>query len=312
MHDIHEPGPEFTRFMEWQTRTELRRRDRFESPSFTSRRSTLQATGRVARVTRIAALVLVSLFCGAGVVIAAERIQDSRQLEILLERNGLLLELTERRVAAAVDIQDRERLLHEQGMVSETGMMRAGSRVVALERDRDHLRLDRAEMETSRRDVDDRLSAQPVGPRDFVSEHLRVDKASLGGVRELRARQEAIALAQYEAGMRVQSDLIEAAHATASAGEDIARIDERLALRADFLLGRIEAFECESRDLVGDAEFRRTRLAGEAARIATLLERAQQIEAAGRGSGDALRLRGERDAIEVELLLIDLELELLR
>ncbi len=312
MHDIHEPGPEFTRFMEWQTRTELRRRDRFESPSVASHRSALRSTGRVARLTRIAALVLVSLFCGAGVVIAAERIQDSRQLEILLERNGLLLELTERRVAAAVDIHERERLLHEQGMVSDTGVMRAQTRVGDLVRDRDHLRLDREEMVASRRGVDERLSAHLVGPRDFVSEHLRIDKASIEGDRELRARQEAIARAQYEAGIRSRSDLIEAAHAAATVDEDIARIDERLALRADFLLGRIEAFECESRDLVGDAKFRRTRLASEAARIATLLERAVHMEAAGLGSGDVLRLQGERDAVEVELRLIDLELELLR
>lgn len=307
MQNIHEPGPDFTRFLEWQTRTELRRRERFASA-----RQSLLSAERVARLTRIAALVLVSLFCGAGVVIAAERIQDSRQLEILLERNGLLLELTERRVAAAVEIQERERRLHEQGMVSNTGLMRTQSRALDLVRDRDHLRLDREELVASRRGVDDRLSAHLVGPRDFVSEHLRVDRALLGGVRELRVRQEAIARAQYEAGIRSQSDLIEAAHAAATVGEDIARIDERLALRADFLLGRMEAFECESRDLVGDASFRRTRLAGEAARIAKLLKRAQLMEAAGRGSDDVRRLQGERDGVEVELRLIDLELELLR
>ena len=42
------------------------------------------------------------------------------------------------------------------------------------------------------------------------------------------------------------------------------------------------------------------------------IDQCDLFEAAGLGSGDVLRLQAAHDSIEVELLLIDLELELLR
>ena len=66
-------------------RAELRRSERFEP------------LPRVLRVARVAALVLVSLFAGGGAAFAVERIQESREIELLLQRNRLRVELAERR-----------------------------------------------------------------------------------------------------------------------------------------------------------------------------------------------------------------------
>ena len=304
MQDIHDPSPEFTQYLEWQTRTELRREKRFSRPS--------PSMPRLTRVARIAALVLFSLFSGAGVVIAAERIQESRELEIMLDRNRVVLELAERRIATAGEVQERERLLFESGFIPQSEMTATSVWIGELERDRDHLRLDRVEMETARRKVDGRLSAPLVGPRDFVSEHLRIDKNHLARIVEARASQEATVRAGYESGRETTAVLLDAQFAARAALDEVARIDARLALRADFLVGRLGALECENRDLIGDAEFRRAGYQRQAEQLDTQLEHARRVEAQGFGAGDVTRLQSERDIVGVELKLIDLELELLR
>ena len=88
MESIHEPSPEFTRFLEWQTRTELRREARFRP---VRRRAPI-----LARWTQMAALVLFSVVLGGGAVYAMERLEDSRAVEVLIERNRLETELAER------------------------------------------------------------------------------------------------------------------------------------------------------------------------------------------------------------------------
>ena len=209
-------------------------------------------------------------------------------------------------------MRQRERLMYQQGAAPQDELFAATAWVAELERDRDHLRLDRAEMEAARSEVDVRLSAPLVGPRDFVSEHLRIDRMHLERIVDLRTKQEAIAEARFEGGMATSSTFAEAKHLAQLVRSEVAQIDARLALRAEFLLERIDALECENRDLIGDAEFRRARYQSQAKQLDTQIEYARRLEESGLASGDVTRLRSERDVVEVELRLIEFELELLR
>ena len=66
MRTDHEPDPDFTRFLEWQTRTEVRRRARFAVPP--------RSLPHLPRWARVAALVCLSLFAGgSGITRAAAK-----------------------------------------------------------------------------------------------------------------------------------------------------------------------------------------------------------------------------------------------
>ncbi|MEM1452120.1 MAG: hypothetical protein AAF957_13300 [Planctomycetota bacterium] len=301
---MHEPSPEFTRFLEWQTRTTLRRGDRFADDR--------PASSRLPRLARIAALVLASLFAGAGAVVAAERIQESRELEVLLEQNRVRGELAARRVAAAKELEAAARRAYEMGSQSITSTFGATLRVAELEREAAHLELDRAELVGARREVDLRLSAPLVGTRDLVSEHLRVDAAYHARVLEVRETDEAFATAAYESGVVPRAELRRATRLADAVRLDVRRTEERLALRADFAVGRIEALDCERRDLVGGAEHRKRALESSAKHLRESLEEARIIESQGMGTGLVQPLEMELDLVEVESDLVELELELLR
>ncbi len=304
MNDLHEASPEFLRHLEWQTRTELRRRERFAAPA--------KRTSGLLRLFRSAALVLASLTVGASAVLAVERLQDSRELEVRLERNRVRVELAERRVASAEEQLEAQRLRHEQGQVPQEGPRDAEQRLVGFVLERDHLRLEREELNAARSAPDLRLSAPLVGPRDFVSEHLRLDQAHATRVADLLGEAAAVSDLHAQEGLVSSTSHARVRREAESAANVVQRLDERLALRADFVLGRLDAATCERQDLVTGAEHRRRELDAMLVHLRRELERAEQLEAAGFAAGESGPLGLELEALEVELQLIDLELELLR
>ena len=69
----HEPRQEFVEFLEWQIKTNFTRKEKFGSPIRPAKY----------RYMGIAALILVSIFCGAAGVVAKDQIQESRQKDLL-------------------------------------------------------------------------------------------------------------------------------------------------------------------------------------------------------------------------------------
>lgn len=308
MNDIHEPSLEFTRHLEWQTRTELRRAQRFqasaEGPS---------SAGALARGMRIAALMLVSLLAGAGGVVAAERIEESRALEILLERNRVLTALAERRVESARASLEQREVMVKAGRAPSTASMEAKLRLGEALRERDLLAIDRVELTEAGRAVDLRISAPLVGPRDLVSERMRVERGHLGEIAEVRGTLAEIAESGYRAGIVPSTAMEEAKHAVALVTAEIARIDDRLALRSDHVLGRVEGAEAEQRDLIAEAESRGEVLRLRVERLSAALELVRRRVAVGDApTTEEDRIADELDTVQVELELNALELELLR
>ena len=300
----HEPTAEFTRFVEWQTRTEVRRAARFSAETRRPR--------SVARWLRTAALVAASLFTGAGAVFAVERIQDSRALEIRVEQNALELQLAERRLELARSSLESERQLHEQGVISIEGVALAERRASALERERDQRRLESEELSLARRAVDRRLVAPLVGGRDFVAESLIIDRAFEARELELaQARLERVRL-RVDQGIESSDALVDARTEANLVRVRLARIDQRLFLRGEFLAARIEARECEQRDRSEAIAVRLDGTFAEVQRVMQHLERAEMLEREGVAAGTVAPLQAELDRLDVERRLLELELELLR
>jgi len=304
MNDLHEPSPEFLNHLEWQTRTELRRRQRFAPVA--------RRLPRLARLARSAALVLLSLSVGASAVLAVGRLQDSRELGVRLEGNRVLVELAERRVTAAQEQVEVQRLRYEEGLVSVASARDAEQRLAGMVLERDHLRLDREELNAARRVPDLRLSAPLVGPRDFVSEHLRLDRAHAASAAEHLEEDQELIQRRYEQGFASSTTVDQARRDAEVVHAEVERHDERLALRADFLLGRMDAESCERRDLVTAAGHRLSDLMAQVEFVQRELERAEALESAGVASGQSAPLRERLDVLDVELQLVELELELLR
>ena len=304
MEDPHAPSPEFSRFLEWQTRTALRRDRRFSESSSPS--------GALQRMTRVAALVLVSLFVGAGAVVAAERIQESRALDVLLAQNQLRLELAQRRVEAARKVEETTRVRVSQGIAPQASVRRVTLRVAELEREATRLQLDRDELAAAQREVDRRISAPLVRGRDFVHERLRVDADYRARMLEIHEKDEASLKIQYQSGMIPRGELRQAQRVAAASRAESARLTERMALRAEFVAGQIDGVTCERRDRIAAAEHRGRVLDAEAEHLRTSLEEARVFEANGLASGLVAPLELELEALEVEQGLVELELELLR
>jgi len=235
MTDTHEPTPEFLSHLEWQVRSALSRRDRFAIPA---RRTPVQ-------VLRIAALILVSVFCGAAGVIASEEIQDTRRKEMLIRQAEIRRQLaviqydyTRSRQAETAQLQQEGLISFEELEASLQGLREAEVEVKFRELDLEEIRLSGVEPRNE-------LWAPLVGERDFVTERLtlrlqRVQDHAEHVTRTIRRQLQRQDLTgaqerrELEASLQQNEAMLEV--------ENIARQRD---LRRRFLAGEITAEEIE-------------------------------------------------------------------
>lgn len=302
MEPSHEPDVDFARFLEWQTRTELRRSKRFAESA--------PRTARLAPKLRSAALVLFSLVAGGGLVSAVQQIQQSREVELLVERNDLQVQLADRRVKIASDALQRETALYSEGFAAIGSLRAARLRMAEQERERDQLLLERAELERSSRPSNRDLWAPLVGSRDFVSESLHIDR-QLAATRVAHAQADAERTAQLVDFGAVSQ--IEMADIRADVERRLAGLqgfENRIKLRAQFLVGDVDRRQLERLATIESARERRETLTAQLVAIRAKLERVRSLESQGRLATGSAELLLEVEGLEVELQLIDLELEL--
>lgn len=239
----HEPDPSFVEHLEWQLATALRREERFARP----------ASGGTLRWMRTAALMLLCIAVGAGGVVGAERLHQSREKELLLARNSVqvetarqLLDLEQRRLERAEQLAEVGRL----GLRS-VGEARVSADEVLFELKR--LELDGEEIDASGRTPDRELTAPLVDGRDFVSEGLRLERQRVG-VRQQQSTAELERVEQLAAaGLVTEAEASKPRQEHAALEESLRALDERLALRADFLLGHRDARTTTLLDLRAEA-----------------------------------------------------------
>ncbi len=162
MTDTHQPRPEYVEHLQWQIRTALGRKERFSSP--------IRLTDY--RYLGIAALVLVSFFCGAAGVVAKDQIQESRQKELLIARVEMELRLTELQLriirSEMTEIQNQ----FQAGFVGEEAVSAAQMRLQEIESQLICLQIDIEEIRASGEEPRNDPAAPLIGGKDYFSERL--------------------------------------------------------------------------------------------------------------------------------------------
>ncbi len=309
MNDVHEPTPEFLAHMERETLYALRR----PAP---------RASAPLLRHLRTAALVVLALGVGAGCVVVAERVQDSRRIERELVRNSLRVELAERRFASLKTRTETFRTRHEAGVVSQSELSEAERRLLIAERTLRHVRLEREELDAGGKalarttepdgevELELDLTAPKLGQRDFVSEHLRIDREACSADLEHARRELERATALHGAGRVPESVPGNARAEVEKLERQLVSLDQRLAARAEFLAGRTTREQCELADLQRSAELRRADAKALVRLLRDDLARAEQLHSAGVAPApDELRL--DLDQARSDLALVVLELDTL-
>jgi hypothetical protein len=302
----HEPDPSFLSHLERETRFALRRA-----------REDASSAKRVRLMQRLrsAALVVLSLGLGAGVVVAAQQIEDSRWTEQRLARNKIKSELATQRLAGAREQLQRAEQLYAAGMFSSSEMREATRRVSGLAKDARLLTLEREELELGGRPperlAEETLTAALVRGRDFVSERLRVERDALVERRDSRQADAAQVELLVEGGVESTAASVRARAEVEREERALAKLDRRLGLRADFVLGRIGAAECERSALTLDAEAEVLELTARVALARGVLEHADKLHTFG-VAPDPIAERLALAEAEAELALAELALRVLR
>ena len=301
MDQMHEPSPEFTRYLEWQTRTEVRRRARFGVDERASRGGL--------RVAGLAAVVCLSLMIGGCAVFTVERVQDERAVQGLIESNRVEAEFAQRALEFAQSALDRATQRYETGVANDGAVLEARQRVEQLQRDLDQLVLEGEELAARKRPVEERITASAVGSRDFVAERLELERVYLAAERARRDELLQRARVMVDMGLQPSGTVQRAQLEAFEAASELEQLDRRLQLRHDYLAGEIDAVECERTDRALDAEYRRDR--AEQALIAARaeLERAQLMARKGMISSDLSEQTLAVERLDTELQLATYELE---
>jgi hypothetical protein len=287
----HDPDPEYVEHLEWQLTTALRRNARFARP----------VSGRAAGVLRTAALMLVCLSGGAGVVIGAEHLQQSREVELMLARNTVQVETATRLFEGEQERVARAVTNHEAGLVDSRAL--ADSRLAANEAriELDRLQLAGDEIVAGGRAPDPSLIAPLIRQRDFVSEGLRLERERFG-LRLQRMESESTRTEQLvEAGLISSRERLGVLDRRSELELKIRSVDERLELRGNYLLGRQDArsttlleLQLSARILLERAERSIESLRLRHQRLEELFE-AGMVQEAERAKAEAALRRSEKE-----------------
>ncbi len=292
MTETHEPTPEFVSRLEWQVRSTLSRRDRFSMPT---RRPTQQ-------VVKMAALILISVFCGAPGVATADQVQESRARAILLQQIDLETQLTGAQLQLVRTRLEEVEGLFENDLVNEETVNATKNEVRMVELRYARFQLDREEISLTGREPQQNISAPLVGNRDFVTERFDLDLAEATGILTLAETKSATLHRQVEKG------LLSATSTTLRLWDvQVRQAQQRVHyrnilqdLRARFLEGELTAEEAEYRARFAEAESSLNNLSLEVAR--ENLSRAEELFEQG-----AIR---ESEVYEARLELLQRELRM--
>ena len=298
-----DPDPAFLDHLEWQLRTELRREARFAP----------REVAPVWKRLKMAALVAASLALGGATVVAAERVQQSRQAELLAAQTRVRIDLQRSRADLAAKRLAEASTRVEAGIATQAEVGRAQV-ARALEQMRlRRLELDLSELELSGREPRDEIDAPLVGGQDFVTERMQVEleaaRVRLAEVQRAHAWVERMVAGGFASNAELDRNLEDAVEPRQQA----LVLEGLLALRGNVLSGSLQRerawiFAQRTRSTAA-LEGLRVRI--ELAR--TRLERTQARSAAGAATNEDVEdARQSLLELESESRLTELELERLQ
>lgn len=295
MTQDHQPTPEYLSHLEWQIRTSLRRADRFALP--------MNQNGGTR--ARMALLVILAGFLGAGAVVATDEVQQSRAQEVLLVR----VQGQQRIAALQLDMArtnvDEMRRQYDQGLLSREQLMGAELPVRDAEAHLAMLQLDEEEIRSSGRAPQNEISAPLVRGRDFVTERLLLQVATAQGrVSIVEERLDWMQKAA-DAGLLSLEELERFRPPLGEMEAEISGIQQRIALRRRFVYGELSAGEAEAELEMMETRVQLQSLEGTYGRVR------QEMQSVERDVERGLVHESQLKRMRFHLLQLEFEMEML-
>lgn len=297
-----EPDGQFVDRLGWQLSSEFRRLER------------LRASGKVVVPRRLVATSLMAgvLLSGVAAIKAADYFKDSWRKRIEVARATTEVELKEARLASFREQAARTEDLFSRGLIESEQRTMMAFAVESAQRDLDRALLNRDEVESTGRPPRDELFAPLAGGRDFVTERLRNEIASVEAYLDMVAKRWERLDELVKAGLAHEAERGEIQAEIDSRRAAIEGLLERIELRKRFVAGEITARELEVRDRKSVAD---KNLAEARVRVGHLkkeMERLQDLAARGMVSPiETSQLRYGLEEAEAQLKLAALEVEVL-
>lgn len=232
MSEFKKADDDFVRGLEWQLRTEVRRRQRFAG---------LKRRSSVFGVARNAAVIILCAATGFAAALTVEHFENAGERKLLRVRAETALEVLQARKKVAEEIVNDISRQASRGLVDRFQLAEVGlqSELVGFEIDR--ARLDLEEVELTGRSPDDKPHAPVVERRDFVTARLQIDLLAA------RARSRFMEAQVNRLGELAREGLADAAQGremelqVAQSESQIEDIVRRLELRHAYLKGDLTA-----------------------------------------------------------------------
>ena len=255
MSGAHEPREEFLNQLEFQLRADLRRRD------LAAGVRTWMPQSRIAVALAIAAVVIVSMAIGGGVVAAAYEVRLNEQRDLLLGTFEQRAAIAKQRLALATQQLRNVQQRVSVGIEPQESVPDAQLRVTEAEAELKSIELDIAEIRATGREPMNALSAPLISGRDFVTERWRVEMSVPVAALELEKVRAQAARTRFDVGLANAID-VEAARTRLIELESAVEVFQRkIGIRQTFLKGALPAAVADLRGLEAETDLRRTALA---------------------------------------------------
>jgi multidrug resistance efflux pump len=297
-----EPDGQFVDRLGWQLSSEFRRLER------------LRTSGKVAVPRRLVATSLMAgvLLSGVAAIKAADYFKDSWRKRIELARVTTEVELTKVRLASFREQVARTEDLFARGLIEAEQRTMMAFAAESAQRDLDRALLNQDEVESSGRPPRDELYAPIVGGRDFVSERLRNEIASVEAYLDMVAKRWERVDDLVNAGLVHEAERGAIQAEIDSRKAAIEGLLERLELRKRFVAREITARELEVRERKSVADKNLAEARARVGHMTKEMERLQGLEARGLVSPiETSQLRYGLEEAEARLKLAALEVEVL-
>jgi outer membrane protein TolC len=305
--DRHEPSVEFVTRLESQIGSEVRRRNRdVRVPRWAGWSFAQVATAAIL-------LVLVSMGAGGAAVAAAYEAQSSQSRDTLLAAYSQRAELARQRLDVVRSEQKAAEARFNVGLSDVKTLLDKGVAVVNAQAEVAVIQLQVEEIRLSGREPRAELSAPRVSGRDFVSERLRMEMTVPEKTLEVGRKVAQEAATRVEIGTLAPIDLEQARTLVLGVESSLTALQQKLAIRQQFLAGKIDATETELRTLEADAQQRTAALAPQIALAAKEVVRLEQrVEVGVSRLVDVAEAKLHRNQLEMELSKAELDLAMIR
>lgn len=293
----HEPREEFVTELEHRLRADLR-----QQHLAGDRRWPWIPQSRLATAFALAAIMIVSMALGGGVVAATYEARLGEQRDMLLGTFEQRLALARQRLALSQQqLRDAQQRV-SVGTAPQETVLDLRAKVSEGEAELRSIELDIEEIRATGREPMHSMSAPLVSGRDFVSERWRVEMTVPSAALARERTRADTARGRVQVGIAKPSEVEAATAQIAELEAAVEAFERKLAIRQTFLKGGLSAPEADLHGLLAEGASRRKALT-------------QRIEFARRRVQD-LRKRTEVgtaspiEVAEAELRLQELQLEL--